>query len=88
MVFKSQVKRAEKSNAIDAYVTGTVGEDMSVSQWEGYFAQVGILHSNSSYSNQASKIFIGLFSAKASRHVFFEGSELIVIQPTAIVNRI
>lgn len=40
MMFKANVKRAEKSNAIDAYVTGTVGEDMSVDQWESYYDKV------------------------------------------------
>lgn len=40
MVFKSHVKRAEKSNAIDAYVTGTVGEDMNRAQWENYYDKV------------------------------------------------
>lgn len=40
MVFKSGVKRAEQSNAIDAYVTGAVGEDMSQTEWESYFEKV------------------------------------------------
>lgn len=39
MVFKAGVKRAERSNAIDAYVTGTIGEDLS--KWESYFEKVG-----------------------------------------------
>ncbi|XP_050404123.1 bifunctional purine biosynthesis protein ATIC [Patella vulgata] len=34
MKFKKGVKRAEMSNAIDIYVLGTVGQDMSVKMWE------------------------------------------------------
>ncbi|XP_006825841.1 bifunctional purine biosynthesis protein ATIC-like, partial [Saccoglossus kowalevskii] len=34
MHFKKGVKRAEKSNAIDNYVNGTVGQDMETSAWE------------------------------------------------------
>lgn len=45
MVFKPNVKRAEKSNAIDAYVTGTVGEDMDQAQWESYYEKVYFLYS-------------------------------------------
>ena len=33
MVFKKGVKRAEMSNVIDVYVTGTVGEDMDAGLW-------------------------------------------------------
>ena len=40
MAFKPNVKRAEKSNAIDAYVTGTVGVDMNQAQWESYYEKV------------------------------------------------
>ena len=40
MAFKPNVKRAEKSNAIDAYVTGTVGEDMNQALWESYYEKV------------------------------------------------
>lgn len=40
MSFKPKVSRAERSNAIDAYVTGTVGKDMSLSQWESYYDKV------------------------------------------------
>lgn len=43
MVFKSSVKRAEQSNAIDAYVTNTVGQDMDRAQWEAYYEQVGLI---------------------------------------------
>jgi len=49
MKFKAGVRRAEQSNAIDAYVTQTVGEDMSQTQWEGYFekvSEVGIIIAN------------------------------------------
>ena len=42
MSFKPEVKRAEKSNAIDAFVTGTVGKDMSIDQWESYYKKVQI----------------------------------------------
>lgn len=38
--FKSGVKRAEISNAIDNFVNGTVGQDMPVSQFESMFDEV------------------------------------------------
>lgn len=38
--FKSGVKRAEISNAIDNFVNGTVGQDMPVSQFESMFDDV------------------------------------------------
>ena len=37
MVFKKSVKRAERSNLIDNYVNGTIGEDMSVEMYEDMF---------------------------------------------------
>ncbi|CAB4022901.1 Bifunctional purine biosynthesis PURH [Paramuricea clavata] len=37
MKFKAGVKRAEKSNIIDVYVNGTVGQDMKRSTWESMF---------------------------------------------------
>lgn len=37
MKFKSGVKRAEKSNIIDVYVNGTVGQDMKRTTWESMF---------------------------------------------------
>ncbi|XP_018791427.1 PREDICTED: bifunctional purine biosynthesis protein PURH [Bactrocera latifrons] len=40
MKFKSGVKRAEISNAIDNYVNGTVGKDMPLSQFEAMFEEV------------------------------------------------
>lgn len=40
MQFKKEVKRAEKSNAIDNYVNGTVGKDMPVSQFESMFTTI------------------------------------------------
>ncbi|XP_070549201.1 bifunctional purine biosynthesis protein ATIC-like isoform X1 [Ptychodera flava] len=35
--FKQGVKRAERSNAIDIYVNGTVGQDMDKASWEAMF---------------------------------------------------
>ncbi|XP_030065812.1 bifunctional purine biosynthesis protein ATIC [Microcaecilia unicolor] len=40
MNFKPGVKRAEISNAIDQYVTGTVGEDDDLAQWQALFEKV------------------------------------------------
>nr|XP_006009034.1 PREDICTED: bifunctional purine biosynthesis protein PURH isoform X1 [Latimeria chalumnae] len=40
MKFKSSVKRAEISNAIDQYVSGTVGEDDDLSKWQELFEEV------------------------------------------------
>ena len=40
MEFKKGVKRAEISNAIDNYVSGTVGKDMSVAQFASMFEKV------------------------------------------------
>ncbi|KAJ1187673.1 hypothetical protein NDU88_004447 [Pleurodeles waltl] len=40
MKFKAGVKRAEMSNAIDQYVTGTIGEDADLVQWQAVFEQV------------------------------------------------
>lgn len=37
MKFKKGVRRPEKSNAIDIYVLGTVGQDMEQSAWEAMF---------------------------------------------------
>ncbi|GFR79580.1 bifunctional purine biosynthesis protein PURH, partial [Elysia marginata] len=37
MKFKKGVRRPEKSNAIDVYVLGTVGQDMEQSAWEAMF---------------------------------------------------
>ncbi|XP_031570287.1 bifunctional purine biosynthesis protein PURH-like [Actinia tenebrosa] len=37
MTFKKGVKRAEKSNAIDVYVNGTVGKDNDKATWEDMF---------------------------------------------------
>ena len=34
MTFKKGVKRAEMSNVIDVYVSGTVGKDMETATWE------------------------------------------------------
>lgn len=35
--FKTSVKRAERSNAIDLYVTGDVGKDVSIESWQANF---------------------------------------------------
>lgn len=40
MEFKKTVKRAEKSNAIDNYVNGTVGKDMPLKQFEDLYEKV------------------------------------------------
>ncbi|XP_044533931.1 bifunctional purine biosynthesis protein ATIC-like [Gracilinanus agilis] len=40
MKFKAGVKRAEISNAIDQYVTGTIGEDEDLAKWEAMFEEV------------------------------------------------
>ncbi|XP_054579323.1 bifunctional purine biosynthesis protein ATIC isoform X1 [Eptesicus fuscus] len=40
MKFKTGVKRAEISNAIDQYVTGTIGEDDDLVKWKALFEEV------------------------------------------------
>uniref|UniRef100_A0A8B9SND5 Bifunctional purine biosynthesis protein ATIC n=1 Tax=Anas platyrhynchos TaxID=8839 RepID=A0A8B9SND5_ANAPL len=40
MKFKAGVKRAEISNAIDQYVTGTIGEDEDLAKWQAMFDEV------------------------------------------------
>ncbi|XP_023587038.1 bifunctional purine biosynthesis protein ATIC isoform X2 [Trichechus manatus latirostris] len=40
MKFKTGVKRAEISNAIDQYVTGTIGEDEDLVKWKELFEEV------------------------------------------------
>uniref|UniRef100_A0A669QN67 Bifunctional purine biosynthesis protein ATIC n=1 Tax=Phasianus colchicus TaxID=9054 RepID=A0A669QN67_PHACC len=40
MKFKAGVKRAEISNAIDQYVTGTIGEDEDLVKWQAMFEEV------------------------------------------------
>ncbi|XP_074766497.1 bifunctional purine biosynthesis protein ATIC isoform X2 [Athene noctua] len=40
MKFKAGVKRAEISNAIDQYVTGTIGEDEDLLKWQAMFEEV------------------------------------------------
>lgn len=40
MKFKKGIKRAEISNAIDNYVSGTVGRDMDQKQWEDMYEVV------------------------------------------------
>ncbi|XP_070588329.1 bifunctional purine biosynthesis protein ATIC [Erythrolamprus reginae] len=40
MKFKSGVKRAEISNAIDQYVTGTIGEGEDFAKWKAQFEEV------------------------------------------------
>uniref|UniRef100_A0A667GQR7 Bifunctional purine biosynthesis protein ATIC n=1 Tax=Lynx canadensis TaxID=61383 RepID=A0A667GQR7_LYNCA len=40
MKFKTGVKRAEISNAIDQYVTGTIGEDEDLVKWKALFEEV------------------------------------------------
>ncbi|XP_033026933.1 bifunctional purine biosynthesis protein PURH [Lacerta agilis] len=43
MKFKAGVKRAEISNAIDQYVTGTIGEDEDLVKWKALFKEVPAL---------------------------------------------
>ncbi|KAF7243622.1 Bifunctional purine biosynthesis protein PURH [Varanus komodoensis] len=43
MKFKAGVKRAEISNAIDQYVTGTIGEDEDLVKWKALFEEVPAL---------------------------------------------
>ncbi|KAK2102414.1 hypothetical protein P7K49_020081 [Saguinus oedipus] len=40
MKFKTGVKRAEISNAIDQYMTGTIGEDEDLIKWKALFEEV------------------------------------------------
>lgn len=40
MQFKKGTKRAEMSNLIDAYVCGTIGQDMDKAVWEGSFETI------------------------------------------------
>ncbi|XP_074047540.1 bifunctional purine biosynthesis protein ATIC [Macrotis lagotis] len=40
MKFKTGVKRAEISNAIDQYVTGSIGEGDDLAKWEGLFEEI------------------------------------------------
>jgi len=40
MKFKKKVKRAEISNAIDNYVNGTVGKDMTETMWAAMYETV------------------------------------------------
>lgn len=40
MKFKAGVKRAEVSNAIDQYVTGTIGEGEDLVKWKALFEEV------------------------------------------------
>ncbi|KAM3853038.1 bifunctional purine biosynthesis protein ATIC [Vipera latastei] len=40
MKFKTGVKRAEISNAIDQYVTGTIGEGEDFAKWKAHFEEV------------------------------------------------
>ncbi|XP_055375997.1 bifunctional purine biosynthesis protein ATIC [Condylostylus longicornis] len=56
MHFKAEVKRAERSNAIDNYVNGTVGKDMPVSQFESMFETVPKLLTNEEKADWLSKL--------------------------------
>uniref|UniRef100_A0AAY4BIQ4 Bifunctional purine biosynthesis protein ATIC n=1 Tax=Denticeps clupeoides TaxID=299321 RepID=A0AAY4BIQ4_9TELE len=40
MKFKSGIKRAEKANAVDQYVSGTVGEGADLAVWKAMFEEV------------------------------------------------
>ncbi|XP_043852345.1 bifunctional purine biosynthesis protein ATIC [Dromiciops gliroides] len=40
MKFKAGIKRAEISNAIDQYVTGTIGEGDDLAKWEALFEEI------------------------------------------------
>ena len=56
MEFKKGVKRAEISNAIDNYVSGTVGKDMSIAQFESMFEKVPELLSAADKSEWGMKL--------------------------------
>lgn len=54
--FKKTVKRAERSNAIDNYVNGTVGKDLPVKQFEELFEKVPKLLSQSEKNEWLAKL--------------------------------
>ncbi|KAI9137441.1 bifunctional purine biosynthesis protein PURH-like protein [Paraphysoderma sedebokerense] len=56
MQFKKEVKRADKSNAIDLYVTGLVGEGASLSAWQSSFTTPPPLLSESEKLDWLSKL--------------------------------
>ncbi|VEN45651.1 unnamed protein product [Callosobruchus maculatus] len=56
MKFKKGVKRAEISNAIDNFVSGTVGKDMDRSFFESLYDEVPIEFSENEISTWLSKL--------------------------------
>ncbi|RXM99475.1 Bifunctional purine biosynthesis protein PURH [Acipenser ruthenus] len=56
MQFKTGVKRAEIANAIDQYVSGTIGEDADLEAWKGMFEEVPALLSVNEKNNWISSL--------------------------------
>ncbi|MGH0116186.1 UNVERIFIED_CONTAM: hypothetical protein FKN15_000113 [Acipenser sinensis] len=56
MQFKTGVKRAEIANAIDQYVSGTIGEDADLEAWKGLFEEVPALLSENEKNNWISSL--------------------------------
>ncbi|KAK6483199.1 bifunctional purine biosynthesis protein PURH-like [Huso huso] len=56
MQFKTGVKRAEIANAIDQYVSGTIGEDADLEAWKGLFEKVPALLSENEKNNWISSL--------------------------------
>ncbi|XP_041118089.1 bifunctional purine biosynthesis protein ATIC-like [Polyodon spathula] len=56
MRFKTGVKRAEIANAIDQYVSGTIGEDADLEAWKGLFEEVPVLLSENEKNNWVSAL--------------------------------
>ncbi|KAK6484995.1 bifunctional purine biosynthesis protein PURH-like [Huso huso] len=56
MQFKTGVKRAEIANAIDQYVSGTIGEDADLEAWKGLFEEVPALLSENEKKNWISAL--------------------------------
>ncbi|KAK1166214.1 bifunctional purine biosynthesis protein PURH-like [Acipenser oxyrinchus oxyrinchus] len=56
MQFKTGVKRAEIANAIDQYVSGTIGEDADLEAWKGLFEEVPALLSENEKKNWISSL--------------------------------
>ncbi|XP_058889571.1 bifunctional purine biosynthesis protein ATIC-like [Acipenser ruthenus] len=56
MQFKTGVKRAEIANAIDQYVSGTIGEDADLEAWKGLFEEVPALLSVNEKNNWISSL--------------------------------
>uniref|UniRef100_A0A8D0HL26 Bifunctional purine biosynthesis protein ATIC n=1 Tax=Sphenodon punctatus TaxID=8508 RepID=A0A8D0HL26_SPHPU len=56
MKFKAGVKRAEIANAIDQYVTGTIGEDEDLVKWKALFEEVPALLTETEKKEWVSKL--------------------------------